>query len=110
MFSTVTDRGIDLRDNMCRSIILMKYPLPNISDVVLRVMRDSLGEGRFWKYVNDMADRGMVQQFGRAVRNDKDWCEAWVLDSKVLTKLPRLWHGRYSLVNVNNNEIIKMEV
>jgi len=94
-FSTKTDRGIDLKNDLCRSIILMKYPMPNISEVVFKTMRNLLGDSAFWEYINDMANRNMVQQCGRAVRHEDDWCEVYTLDAKVLRQLPHFWRGDY---------------
>lgn len=93
-FSTKTDRGIDLRDDLCRSIIVLKYPMPNTEDIVFKTMRRLLGEEAFWDYLRDIADRNLVQQCGRAVRNKDDWCEVYTLDGKVLRELPRLWRGK----------------
>ncbi len=98
-FSTKTDRGIDLRDDLCRSIIILKYPMPDISDVVLKTMRKLLGEKIFWSYLRDMSDRNLVQQCGRAVRSENDWCEIYTLDGKVHERLPHLWRGRYTSKN-----------
>jgi len=95
MFSTKTDRGIDLKDDMCRSIVIMKYPYPNTQDVVFSTMRKLLGEDAFWAYLRDIADRNLIQQCGRAVRHQNDWCEIYTLDGEVLRRLPRLWRGKY---------------
>lgn len=100
-FSTKMDRGIDLRDDLCRSIIILKYPMPDISDIVLKTMRKLLGNDPFWSYLRDMADRDLVQQCGRAVRNENDWCEIYTLDAKVLERLPHLWRGRYVIKDFN---------
>ncbi|MBL7079598.1 hypothetical protein ISS39_04660 [Candidatus Bathyarchaeota archaeon] len=100
MFSTKTDRGIDLRDEECRSIVIMKYPFPNTEDVVFRTMRKLLGEDAFWAYLRDIADRNLVQQCGRAVRHRDDWCEIYTLDGEVLRRLPSLWRGKYVLKEV----------
>jgi len=97
MFSTKTDRGVDLRDDVCRSIVIMKYPFPNTEDIVFRTMRKLLGEDDFWAYLRDIADRNLVQQCGRAVRHQDDWCEIYTLDGEVLRRLPRLWRGKYIL-------------
>jgi hypothetical protein len=94
-FSTKTDRGIDLHDDLCRSIVLMKYPMPNISDVILKTMRKLLGETAFWNYMHDMANRNMIQQCGRALRHKDDWCQVYSLDAKVLKQLPYFWRGKY---------------
>jgi Rad3-related DNA helicase len=100
MFSTRTDRGVDLKDDLCRSIIIMKYPLPNTEDVVFKTMKRLLGEDKFWAYLRDIADRNLVQQCGRAVRNQEDWCEIYTPDGEVLRRLPRLWRGRYTMTNI----------
>lgn len=103
LFSTKTDRGIDLYDDLCRSIIIMKYPLPNTEDIVLKTMRRLLGEKPFWKYMDDMADRNLVQQCGRAVRHKDDWCQIYTLDGKVLHDLPDLWRGRYAIEKLTHS-------
>jgi len=94
-FSTKLDRGIDLKDDLCRSIVLLKYPMPDISDVVLKTMRMFLGEKPFWEYINDIANRNMVQQCGRAIRHKDDWCEVYSPDPIVLSKLPKFWRGNW---------------
>lgn len=96
-FSTKTDRGIDLRDDLCRSIIIMKYPMPNTEDIVFKTMRKLLGESVFWSYLRDISDRNLVQQCGRAVRHHDDWCEIYTTDGMVFNQLPRLWKGRYTI-------------
>jgi Rad3-related DNA helicase len=73
----------------------MKYPMPDISDVVLKTMRRFLGNKIFWSYLRDMSDRNLVQQCGRAIRSKNDWCEVYTLDAKVLERLPHLWRGKY---------------
>jgi len=101
MFSTTSDRGLDLVDDKCRSIVIMKYPLPDISDIMFLTMKKQLGDGRFWSYLTDLADRNLVQQCGRAVRNDNDWCEVYTLDKKVISRLKALWRGRYSIEDLS---------
>jgi Rad3-related DNA helicase len=56
-------------------------------------MRKNFGEGMFWCYLGDIADRNLVQQCGRAIRAPDDWCEIITLDKKVLSKIPNLWKG-----------------
>ena len=96
-FSTKTDRGIDLRGDLCRSIIIMKYPMPNTEDVVFKTMRKLLGRAKFWTYLTDIADRNLIQQCGRAVRHKDDWCEVYTLDNEVLRRLPLLWKGKFTV-------------
>lgn len=102
VFSTIADRGLDLADDKCRSIIIMKYPIPDISDVVLRTMEKQLGSSKFWSYIYDMSDRDLIQQCGRAVRHDNDWCEVYSLDKKAINRLRVLWKGRFSVEDISN--------
>jgi len=98
-WSTKTDRGVDLPDDTCRAIVLMKYPMPDMNDVVLKTMRSLLGEGKFWMYMNDIATRNLVQQCGRGLRHNDDWCEVWSPDSKCLAMLQRVWNGKKTVEN-----------
>ena len=93
-FSTKMDRGIDLKDDLCRSIVLLKYPIPYLGDVVLKTIRKQYGEPDFWKYVLDLANRELLQQCGRAVRNRDDWCEIYSPDQNVIYNLQNTWIGK----------------
>lgn len=87
LFSTKTDRGIDLPDGMCRSIVLLKYPFPDLSDPIFQIMRARLGPDVFWSYYHDIASRDFIQQLGRGLRNEDDWIELWSPDKKVHLEL-----------------------
>lgn len=90
LFSTKTDRGIDLPDDTCRSIVLMKYPYPGLKDPFFAVMRRKLGEEAFWEYYHDLAWREFQQQIGRGLRNPGDWVEVWSPDLLVHKRLRAL--------------------
>ncbi|MEE8358716.1 MAG: helicase C-terminal domain-containing protein, partial [Candidatus Hydrothermarchaeales archaeon] len=87
IFSTKTDRGVDLPDDTCRSIVLTKYPFPDLNDPVLRVMRKRMSEVPFWNYYRDIAKREFYQQIGRGLRSEDDWLEVWSPDMKVHEEL-----------------------
>ncbi len=86
LFSTKLKRGIDLKEEKCRSVVIQKYPYPDLSDPYLMALKERLGDA-FWKYYEDMARRDLIQQIGRVVRNDNDWAEIWSPDKKVYYKL-----------------------
>lgn len=90
LFSTKTDRGIDLPGDSCRSIVLLKYPYPGLKDPFFAVMRRRLGDERFWKFYRDLAWREFQQQIGRGMRGPGDWVEVWSPDLTVHQKLRRL--------------------
>ena len=93
-FSTKLDRGADLRDDLCRAIILLKYPWPDLNDPVLKTMEKQIGASAFWEYTRDHANRNMLQQCGRAIRSPGDWCQVYSPDRNVVDNLERVWKGR----------------
>jgi len=90
LFSTKTDRGIDLPDGVCRAIVILKYPYPSMRDPLFEVMKKRLGDKAFWNYYNDIARRDLYQQVGRGLRNEDDWVEVWSPDLKVHQELMRI--------------------
>lgn len=93
VFSTISYRGVDLKDEKCRSIIVFKYPYPDLSDPVLQAMKMRLGEDAFWRYYEDIARRTFIQQVGRGLRHENDWCEFWSPDLHALVRIEELWEG-----------------
>lgn len=89
--STKMDRGADLRD--MRSVIVLKYPFPDLSDPLLRSTKKRLGEKKFWMYYRDISRREFIQQVGRTVRSPEDEVEFWSPDEKCHERLRRDWEG-----------------
>jgi Rad3-related DNA helicase len=87
------DRGVDLKDDQCRSIILLKFPYPSLGDTFLKTLRKQVGEEKFWNYYQDIANRDLLQQCGRAIRNNNDWCQIYSPDYKVIKELKNIWRG-----------------
>jgi len=94
VWSTVAKRGIDLKGDKCRSIVILKYPIPDLSDGMVQAIRLKLGDRAFFMYVKDRADREVIQQVGRAVRSQDDWVEVWSPDLAVHNAIKRCWKGR----------------
>lgn len=92
-WSTVANRGIDLKDDKCRSLILLKCPFPDTSDPVLQTMKLKYGDNKFKEYYFDISNRNLLQMVGRGVRNPKDWVEVWSPDLNVHTNLIHNWNG-----------------
>lgn len=90
LFSTKTDRGIDLPGEMCRAVVIMKYPFPSMNDPIFTVMKKRLGDQAFWSYYNDIARRDFLQQIGRGLRSNDDWVEVWSPDLRVHQELRRM--------------------
>jgi hypothetical protein len=88
MVRTNFDRGVDLPDDECRTVIILKYPLVPINDPVIKSLQKRLG-GDFREYYNDRADRNLVQQVSRGVRHKNDWCDFYTLDVNALNSVIR---------------------
>lgn len=90
------ERGIDLRDDDCRVVIVAKVPFPNLGDDVVSARLHTRG-GQEWYSVQTV--RSLVQMTGRAVRSKDDHATMWILDQQfvknVLKKnkflLPKWW-------------------
>ena len=67
--------GIDLKDDLCRFIIVMKIPYPSLGDKFVEKKFKSNPQWYMWKTIN-----ALVQGIGRGVRNENDWCETYILD------------------------------
>lgn len=71
---TLTE-GIDLPDDLCRFIILMKVPYPNITG---KLVKKKLELFPLW--YNSTTSNAIIQGIGRGIRNKKDWCRTYILD------------------------------
>lgn len=67
--------GIDLKDDLCRFIVVMKIPYPSLGDKFIERKFRSNPLWYMWKTSNSL-----IQGIGRGVRNEKDWCETYILD------------------------------
>lgn len=75
------DRGVDLPGDLCRVVVVMKFPYLNLGDkqISTRLHSDKKG-GQLWFTVN--AIRTLVQMTGRAMRSADDYCEVYILDEQ----------------------------
>jgi ATP-dependent DNA helicase DinG len=78
------DRGVDLRDDDCRVVVVAKLPFPYLGDKQVNARLYSEGGGR-WYAVQTV--RSLVQMTGRGVRSKDDWCASYVLDSQFTKNL-----------------------
>ena len=93
-YSTVMTRGVDLRDDLCRSIVLLKCPFPDLQSPILQAIKNYVGESVFWQYYHDIMRRNLIQYVGRGLRHMNDWVEVWSPDKLVHTFLKKYWKGR----------------
>ena len=104
-YSTVMTRGVDLRDDLCRSIVLLKCPFPDLQSPILQAIKNYVGENVFWQYYHDIMRRNLIQYVGRGLRHMNDWVEVWSPDRLVHTFLKKYWKGR--LVECDASECLK---
>ena len=71
---TLTE-GIDLPNDLCRFIILMKVPYPNITGKLVKKKIEL-----FPLWYNSTTSNAIIQGIGRGVRSDTDWCRTYILD------------------------------
>jgi Rad3-related DNA helicase len=71
LYSTKCNRGVDFPGGVCNSIILTRYPYPNVGSVFWRVLRSTKPEHYNSFYV-DKAKREFLQRIYRAVRSQND--------------------------------------
>lgn len=79
------DRGIDLPDDLCRVIIIVKLPFPNLGDQQISARLHTKG-GDVWYQVQ--VARSLMQMTGRGVRHVDDYAVTYVLDEA--------WGGWYA--------------
>lgn len=91
LFSTKMNRGADLQG--MESVVLLKFPFPDLSDPLLKAVKKRLGDSKFWTYYRDMARRKFIQQIGRTLRKEGDEVEFWSPDARCHQFVRRMWRG-----------------
>lgn len=84
------ERGVDLKDDLCRVQVIAKVPFPSLADK--RVSgRLHLPGGQHWYNVQTV--REIVQMTGRGVRSETDRCSTYIIDGS----FGRVWSRSKSL-------------
>lgn len=68
--------GIDLPDDLCRFIIILKVPYPNLKD---KLVNEKIKLFPLW--YESKTSNSIIQGIGRGVRNAKDYCTTYILDA-----------------------------
>jgi len=79
MVASSMDRGVDLKDDDCRVVIIAKIPYPSLKDPQVS-KRMHMPGGEEWYAVQTV--RSIVQMTGRGVRSKEDWAKTYMLDSQ----------------------------
>jgi Rad3-related DNA helicase len=92
------DRGIDLKDDLCRVVVIAKVPFPNLGDKQVDRRFWGTPTGKGWFYTETV--RSLVQMTGRAMRHEEDHFTGYILDAQFPTniwtsvfrnRIPRWW-------------------
>ena len=96
---TLTE-GIDLPNDYCRFIILMKVPYPNITGKLVKKKIEL-----FPTWYTNTTSNVIIQSIGRGVRNENDYCTTYILDGcfgtlyqKTLEQYPKHIQERLKII------------
>jgi len=83
LFTTKCSRGMDFPGEMCNSIIITKYPYPNLQNLFWKILRKEQPD-KFTEFYWDKARRDLIQKIARGVRFKGDHVILLSPDSRVL--------------------------
>lgn len=101
--------GLDLKDDLCRFMILAKVPYPTLDEFnskKMKLMPDWYG----WKTTTTI-----IQGLGRGIRHKTDWCVTYLMDSCFSLifqkqRIPRYITSRITSINVGRIEQKMLEL
>jgi Rad3-related DNA helicase len=82
LYSTKCNRGVDFPGSICNSIILTKYPFPNVSSLFWRILRKTKPL-HYNDFYIDKARREFFQRICRGLRSNQDHIFLLSPDSRV---------------------------
>lgn len=68
--------GVDLPDDDCRFITILKVPYPSMGDILVKEKMKL-----FPLWYNSKTSNIIIQGIGRGVRNENDYCTTYILDA-----------------------------
>ncbi len=71
LFTTKCSRGIDFPGDLCNSIIITRFPYPNISSIFWKILKKT-NPGNFMSFYMDKARRELLQRIYRGLRSNDD--------------------------------------
>lgn len=83
LFTTRCSRGVDFAGDKCNSVVLTRFPYPNIQGLFWQILKREQPE-KFMEFYMDKARRDLVQKVARGVRFKGDKVSLWSPDSRVI--------------------------
>ncbi len=71
LFTTKCSRGVDFPGDICNSIILTRFPYPNISSLFWKILKKT-NPNHFMSFYIDKAKRELLQKVYRGLRSETD--------------------------------------
>jgi Rad3-related DNA helicase len=71
IFTTTCNRGIDFPGDICNSIVITRFPYPNISSIFWKILKKNKPQ-HFMSFYMDKARRELLQKVYRGLRSKDD--------------------------------------
>jgi Rad3-related DNA helicase len=85
LFSTKCARGVDFPGDKCNSIVITRYPYPNVQGIFWQILKKEQPE-KFKEFYMDKAKRDLIQKISRGIRFKGDKVEVWSPDVRVINE------------------------
>jgi Rad3-related DNA helicase len=83
LFTTKCARGVDFPGDKCKSIVITKFPYPNIQGLFWKILKREQPE-KFMEFYLDKAKRDLYQKIARGIRFKGDKVNLYSPDIRVL--------------------------
>lgn len=83
LFTTKCNRGIDFPGDTCNSIVITRFPYPDISDIFWKILKKNK-PAYFMPFYMDKSKRELLQRIYRGLRSKNDKVELLSPDIRVL--------------------------
>jgi Rad3-related DNA helicase len=83
LFTTKCSRGVDFAGDKCNSIVVTRFPYPNIQGLFWQILKKEQPE-KFMEFYLDKARRELIQKVARGVRFKGDSVDLYSPDIRVL--------------------------
>lgn len=83
LFTTKCSRGVDFPGDICNSIVITRFPYPNISSIFWKILKKTR-PGYFMSFYMDKARRELLQKVYRGLRSKDDTLYLLSPDIRVL--------------------------
>jgi Rad3-related DNA helicase len=83
LFTTKCSRGIDFAGDKCNSIIITRFPYPNIQGLFWKILKNEQPD-KFMEFYMDKARRDLIQKIARGIRFKGDKVNLWSPDARVI--------------------------